>query len=123
MNHPWGLGRQQPPGDASVFGRPGREYPHEFVIDLGKDQTVGGLIYVPRSESNSSGRVKDYEVCVSENGKEWGKPLTKGTWSNDATTKYAPLSPTRARYVKLRGLSEVKGQPYMSAAEIVVDVE
>jgi hypothetical protein len=115
-------------GDAATFwhteyvgAMPG--YPHELVIDLGKDQTVGGLIYVPRSEDNKSGRVKEYEVYLSEDGKVWGRPLAKGTWSNDGTIKYAPLPPTRARYVKLRGLSEVTGEPCMSAAEIVVDVE
>src|SRR5262249_22925629 len=98
-------------------------YPHEFVIDLGKSQMVGGLFYVRRAEGDSRGRVKEYEIYVSGDGKEWGKPLAKGTWSNDATTKYAGASPTAGRYVKLRGLSEVSGQPYMSAAEIAVDAE
>jgi HEAT repeat protein len=98
-------------------------YPHEFVIDLGRQQTVGGLIYVPRNDGSSNGRVKGYEVYISRDGKEWGKPLARGTWANDATTKYAAVTPTAGRFVKLRGLSEVAGQPFMSAAEIAVDIE
>jgi hypothetical protein len=98
-------------------------YPHEFVIDLGQKHTVGGLIYVPRTDGSSNGWVKEYEVYTSLDGKDWGKPLARGTWLNDATTKYATLTPTRAKYVKLRGLSEVTGLPFMSAAEIVVDIE
>ncbi|HMC64950.1 MAG TPA: discoidin domain-containing protein, partial [Gemmataceae bacterium] len=98
-------------------------YPHEFTIDLGRSQTVGGLIYVPRTDESSNGRVKEYEVYVSQDAKHWGKPVAGGTWANDATTKYAPVQATLARYVKLRALNEVNGQPYMSAAEIVVDIE
>jgi hypothetical protein len=98
-------------------------YPHEFVIDLGKPRTVDGLIYVPRGDGSSNGRVKDYEVYVSDDGKAWGRAVSAGAWANDATTKYAPLPPTHGRYVKLRGLSEVNNQPYMSAAEIAVDAE
>jgi hypothetical protein len=98
-------------------------YPHEFVLDLGRPHQVGGLVYVPRTDGSTNGRVKDYEVYVSADGKDWGRPLARGTWLNDATTKYVIVPPTRARYVKLRGLSEVTGQPVMSAAEIDVDVE
>jgi hypothetical protein len=98
-------------------------YPHEFVIDLGKTRTVDGLIYVPRSDGSSNGRVRDYEVYVSADGKTWGRAVAAGAWANDATTKYAPLPSTQGRYVKLRGLSEVNNQPYMSAAEIAVDAE
>ena len=98
-------------------------YPHDFVIDLGQSQKVGGLIYVARADGSSNGRVKEYEIYVSTNAKEWSKPLATGMWPNDATTKYVPVQPTAGRYIKLRGLSEVNGQPYMSAAEIVVDTE
>jgi hypothetical protein len=98
-------------------------YPHEFVIDLGRPHTVGGLLYVPRTDGSSNGRVKDYEVYVSVDGKDWGRSLARGDWANDATTKYTTFPSCVARYVKLRGLSEVNGQPFMSAAEIVVDIE
>lgn len=115
-------------GDAATFWHteylgavPG--YPHELVIDLGRLRGVGGLLYVPRTDGSPNGRVKDYEVYGSEDGKHWGKALARGTWANDGTTKYAALPATKARYVKLRGLSEVNGLPVMSAAEVVVDVE
>jgi hypothetical protein len=98
-------------------------YPHEFAIELPKSEKITGLIYVPRTDGSSNGRVKKYEVYVSEDGKQWGKPVAKGTWASDATTKFVPFEPTRARYAKLRGLSEVNNLPYMSAAEIVVEVE
>jgi HEAT repeat protein len=95
-------------------------YPHELVVDLGSPRAVGGLLYVPRQES-PNGRVKDFQVRVSDNGKSWGEPLASGSWSNDAAIKYVILPGRRARFVQLRGLSEVEGRPIMSAAEVSVD--
>jgi HEAT repeat protein len=95
-------------------------YPHELVVDLGASRPVDGLLYVPRQEM-SNGRVKDYEVRVSDDGKTWSQPVAKGTWGNDPTFKHVALPASRARYVQLRGLSEVEGRPFMSAAELAID--
>ena len=70
----------------------------------------------------SNGRVKDYEVRVSTDGKIWSAPIASGRFENDAAFKYVVLPGSRARYVQLRGLSEVEGRPVMSAAELSVDV-
>jgi hypothetical protein len=96
-------------------------FPHELVLDLGSKQRIEGLLYVPRQDS-SRGRVKDYEIRISDDGQSWSRPLTKGTWEDDASYKYAALGAQEGRYVQLRGLSEVNGLPYMSAAEVQVDV-
>jgi cellulose synthase operon protein C len=95
-------------------------YPHELVVDLGASRRVDGLLYVPRQDG-PNGRVKDYEVRLSADGKTWSDPVARGTWSNDPTFKFVALPGTSARFVQLRGLSEVNGQPYMSAAELVID--
>jgi HEAT repeat protein len=95
-------------------------YPHELVVDLGSPRKVEGLLYVPRQE-NSNGRVKDFQVRVSDDGKSWSGPLASGSWSNDPAIKYVILTSPRARFVQLRGLSEVEGRPIMSAAELSVD--
>jgi len=112
-------------GDLSTIGHtefvgatPG--YPHELVVDLGSPRNVEGLIYVPRQDM-SNGRVKDFQVRISDDGKTWSEPLASGTWSNDSVLKYVPLHAPRARFVQLRGLSEVEGRPFMSAAELSVD--
>lgn len=39
-------------------------FPHYLVVDLGKDEAVTGFRYVPRADSNSSGRIKDYQIFV-----------------------------------------------------------
>jgi HEAT repeat protein len=95
-------------------------YPHELVVDLGGTRSIEGLLYVPPQDS-SSGRVGAFEIRVSQDGKTWGEPLARGRWENDPTYKYAALPSPRARYVQLRGLSEVEGRPFMSAAEVAVE--
>jgi hypothetical protein len=112
-------------GDPSTFwhtefvgGTPG--YPHELVVDMGSTRKVEGLLYVPRQDS-PNGRVKDFEVRVSSDGKTWGEPIARGRWDNDPAYKYIALPSSPARFVQLRGLSEVEGRPFMSAAEVVVE--
>jgi cellulose synthase operon protein C len=95
-------------------------YPHELVVDLGAPRHVEGLVYVPRQDS-PNGRVKDFEIRVSDDGKTWGMPIAKGQWSNDPSFKYVALPGARVRCVQLRGLSEVEGRPFMSAAELCID--
>jgi hypothetical protein len=95
-------------------------YPHELTIDLGTSRRVEGLLYVPRQDS-SNGRVRDFEVRVSRDGKAWSQPLASGRWADDPTFKLVSLPNTVARFVQLRGLSEVNGLPVMSAAEVVID--
>ncbi|MDZ4861369.1 MAG: discoidin domain-containing protein, partial [Candidatus Hydrogenedentes bacterium] len=94
-------------------------YPHEIVVALDSPREVAGITYHPRQDSEN-GRVKEFEVYVSEDGKNWGEPVAKGAWNNDGQPKTAFIPRTTASFVKLRGLSEVGGQPFMSAAEVEV---
>ncbi len=94
-------------------------YPHEIVVALESPRDIAGLTYFPRQDS-ANGRVKEFEVYISHDGKNWDQPVAKGAWENDALPKTAFIPRANAAFVKLRGLSEVTGQPFMSAAEIEV---
>lgn len=39
-------------------------YPHQLVIDLGKNQTVTGLRYLPRAEKGYPGMIREYRIYV-----------------------------------------------------------
>ena len=97
-------------------------YPHELVVDLGTVRDVEGLLYIPRQDS-PNGRVRDFEIRTSTDGQSWGSRVASGRWQNDTTFKYVPLSGPPARFVQLRGLSEVEGRPFMSAAEVAVETK
>ena len=44
----------------------GVKFPHTIVIDLGKEQTLTALQYLPRMESNVPGAIKNYKIYVSK---------------------------------------------------------
>lgn len=41
-------------------------FPHQIVIDLGEDVSVSGFKYLPRSEENKTGMIKDFRVYFSK---------------------------------------------------------
>ncbi|MCC8113578.1 MAG: beta-galactosidase [Bacteroidales bacterium] len=43
---------------------PGATLPHLIVIDLGSEQTVTGIQYLPRAEQGAPGSIKDYKVYL-----------------------------------------------------------
>ncbi len=65
-------------------------YPHELVVDLGTVRRVEGLLYVPRQDS-PNGRVKEFEIRVSTDGKTWSKTLAAGSWPNEPAFQYVAL--------------------------------
>ena len=44
----------------------GAPYPHEIIIDLGQSTAIGGIRYLPSSDTKNSGHIKDYRVYVSD---------------------------------------------------------
>ena len=92
--------------------------PHFLVIDYGQPLNIEGVRYVARTD-NDNGHVKDYEIYLSGDGLEWGKPAAKGSFRGDASDEVVQLRKTiRARYVKFVVLSEQNGQPFASVAEL-----
>ncbi|WP_436499133.1 discoidin domain-containing protein [Actinokineospora sp. HUAS TT18] len=92
--------------------------PHEIQIDLGGQYNVDGLRYLPRQDGGVNGRIGQYEVYVSGSTTNWGTAVATGTFANDGAEKSVTFPSKAGRYVKLRALSEVNGNPWTSAAEI-----
>ncbi|GAB6013326.1 beta-galactosidase [Viscerimonas tarda] len=40
------------------------KFPHQIVIDLGENKTIGGFEYLPRMELNKPGMIKDYKIYL-----------------------------------------------------------
>jgi F5/8 type C domain-containing protein len=98
--------------------RPDR-YPHEIVVDMGSDQSIGGFRYVPRQDGGVNGRVKAYAFFVSEDGKTWGDAVSTGDLPNSpqpSRVKFAAAA--NARFFRFVAKSEQNGGPWASAAEI-----
>lgn len=93
------------------------QYPHWVDFDANGTKLMKGFVYVPRQDG-TNGRIKDYEIYVSQDGKEWGLPIAKGTFPNDTKQQRIDFAqPVRARYIRFKALSSQNGQDFASAAE------
>jgi len=95
-----------------------RRHPHEITLDLGESSEIAGFTYQP-CVGGGNGTIKDYEFFVSDDERNFGSPAAKGTFENNNAEKRVELPEKPwGRYVKLRALSEVNGQPWASIAEL-----
>jgi hypothetical protein len=92
--------------------------PHEILIVLSEACRIIGFTYLPRQDASDNGTIKDYEFYVGQNGKEFGRPVKKGTFEGGKERKVVTFEPRSCRFIKLKALSEINGQPWTSAAEI-----
>jgi hypothetical protein len=93
-------------------------HPHEIQISLGGTYEVQGFRYLPRQDGAVNGRIKQFEFYVSTDGVNWGSPAAAGTFSNDAKEKEVNATPKSGKFVRLRSLSEVNGNPWACVAEL-----
>ena len=99
------------------------KYPHWIDFDAGEPKLMKGFTLLPR-QSGTNGWVKDYEIYVSQDGKQWGEPICKGSFEANASLKKVMFSkPVKARYIRFRALNEQNGQDYASGAEFTLIAE
>ena len=112
-------------GDSSTFWRTERidfhpdapGYPHEMIIDLGSSYLFDTLRYLPR-QYITGGRIADYYVFVSEDGRDWGAAVANGTFENNNAEQYAMFSPKRGQFIRFVGMNEVNDQEIATVAEL-----
>ena len=93
------------------------KYPHWVDFDAASVKNMKGFVYTARQDG-ANGRVKDYEICVSQDGKEWGEPIMKGSLKNTAEAQKVMFTkPVKARFIRFRALSEQNGNEFASGAE------
>ena len=100
------------------------KYPHWVDFDSGKEKVIKGFTYLPRQDGSLNGCIKDYEIYVSNDNKNWGNPILKGKFEKNAKLQKVMFGkPVKARYVRLRALNEQNGQDYASGAEFTLVTE
>jgi hypothetical protein len=94
--------------------------PHTLVVDLGKPWQVKGVRYVPRQDM-TNGRIAEYAIHASDDGRDWGAPVASGTFPQKAEQQMVRFAQAQStRFIKLVVTREVNGKPYAAAAEIDV---
>ena len=100
------------------------KYPHWVDFDAGKQKVIKGFSYLARQDGSLNGCIKDYEIYVSNDNKNWGEPVAKGSFEKTAKLQKVMFEkPVKARYVRLRALNEQSGQDYASGAEFTLVTE
>ena len=94
--------------------------PHEIIIELLPPSTIKGFTYLPRQDESDHGTIRDYEFYVSDDGKNFGQPVKKGSFEPGKELKTETFEPIKCRFIKLRAISEINGLNFTSAAEIGV---
>ncbi|MFJ4972887.1 discoidin domain-containing protein [Streptomyces sp. NPDC088755] len=92
--------------------------PHTLTVDMHRTAVVSALVYVPRS-GNANGRIGEYSITVSQDGQNWGSPVSTGTLADDVSAKTLGFAPQGVRFVRLTVLTEAGSRgPWASAAEV-----
>jgi hypothetical protein len=95
------------------------KHPHEIILQLSTPGQIDGLSYLPRQDGSENGQIKEYEIYVSTDGRDFGRPVKKGAFGRGAERKYAMFNAI-CGFVKLVALSSINGGPHTSAAEFGV---
>ncbi len=113
-------------GDPSTAWSVDKNTPVDFIIDLGENINLSGFKYLPDQSRWNPGVIFQYELYVSANGKSWGRPVSKGEFSN---IKNSPIwqkkefAAQKGRYIKLRALSPAYVDGRVGIAEFDVITE
>jgi hypothetical protein len=95
-------------------------YPHEIHIDMGATYRIFSFTYLTRQDG-VNGRIKDYELYVSEDQFNWGEAVSIGSWENTSSPQSIDFPDgIIGRYFRLLALSEVNGNAWASAAEFTM---
>ncbi|WP_367820023.1 discoidin domain-containing protein [Streptomyces sp. LMG1-1-1.1] len=92
--------------------------PHSITVDMHRTTVVSALVYQPRA-AGINGRVGEYSISVSTDGRSWGSPVATGTLADDGSAKTLGFAPQGARFVRLTAVTEAGNRgPWSSAAEL-----
>ena len=96
------------------------QYPHWVDFDAGEECTVKGFSYLPRQDGGINGIVKDYEISISLDGKNW-KSIKKGTFARGTAVKNILFdAPVKMRYIRFTALSAQNGADFAGGAEFEI---
>ncbi len=100
----------------SKYGKNPGELPYTIDVDLGALRAINGLRYLPR-QVGSNGRIADFEVYVGRTDETLGQPVYTGKFANKPDQQQVVFPATWGKWVRIKILSEVNGNPFGSAAE------
>ena len=111
------------PATSLVVNQP---LPVDFIIDLGEVVKLKGFEYLPDQSRYSAGVIRNYEISVSNDGRNFSQPVSSGEFGNIANSpvwQRITFDPVTARIVRFRALSVVTGSDRAGIAEFNILTE
>jgi hypothetical protein len=104
------------------FGPTVAEPPHYVVFEVPDGNQITGLVYTARDKMN--GRVRAYEVYVSDDGRDWGDPIAHGKFdpANLKRQTIAFAEPVTGKVIKFQVVDAVSADGKSLAAIGELDV-
>ncbi len=95
-------------------------FPHWIDFDCYEAKNLTGFSYTPRQDS-PNGNIREYEIYISQDGKNWGEPIHKGTFENNRDKKTVKFAkPVNGRYLRFKALSNQAKNDYGCGAEFSI---
>ncbi|RIK84341.1 MAG: hypothetical protein DCC67_05030 [Planctomycetota bacterium] len=94
--------------------------PHSLQVEFRKPITIRGFTALPRQDGVRHGWINDYLLYASDDGKNWGEPVARGSFTADKQLKAVEFKPVTARFFRLVAASGFDALPYASLAEFCV---
>jgi alpha-L-fucosidase len=97
--------------------------PQAVMIDLGDTLDLAGFTYLPTQQRYIDGTLTHYRAYVSLDGLKWGKPVSRGEFSNiknSPVLQTVSFDPIEGRFLIFIGEREINGKGFMSIAELGV---
>lgn len=100
--------------------------PVDVIIDLGETLNITGFTYLPDQGRWGQGVISNYEFYVSNDGRNWGKPVSSGEFAN---IKNSPVlqkinfDPVKGKFLKFRPLSPADENGNIGIAEFDIVTE
>lgn len=97
--------------------------PQVMVVNLGEELELTGFTYLPTQQRYIDGTISYYKFYVSENGKQWGDPVSSGEFSNIRNSpilQTKTFDPVSARFIKFVAEREINDKSFISIAELGV---
>lgn len=94
--------------------------PCEIVIDLAENLQIKGFNYLPDQGRWNPGIISRYELYISTDGKNWGKPISDGEFANiknNPVLQKKEFSPVIGRFIKFKAISATEEEGRVGIAE------
>lgn len=95
-------------------------FPHSVAIELAKEETIKGLKVWGRRNGGVNGRVKQYTVETSVDGKNWSMQASGALENSEKGQEIHFKAPVKVKYYRFTALNNHYGNDYASMAEIEV---